>query len=112
MSRTVSVQTEINIHQAVRAICEFAQGSFGDTDGWLTEAEAIALAAAAEVILQNVTRKKQPIVCDRCGKPVKPCTDLDPPAEWCHEPPFSFHTCGDFPRVNGSYLVNPQEPAQ
>ena len=108
MSRTVSVQTEINIHQAVRAIREFARGSFGDNNGWLTENEAVDLLAAAEVIHQNVMRKKDP-VCDACGKPVVPCAS-DGGLEWCHVPPMNFRQCpGGMPTVNGSMIV-PKEP--
>ena len=47
MSRTVQINAEINVHQAVRAIREFAKGSFGGDNGWLTENEAVDLLAAA-----------------------------------------------------------------
>lgn len=72
MSRTIAVQTEINVHQAIKAIIAFARGSFGNNDGWLTENEAIDLVAAAEMIQQNLTRAKQvKLVCDICGEPVE-----------------------------------------
>lgn len=77
MSRTVQINAEINVHQAVRAIREFAKGSFGDNNGWLTENEAVDLLAAAEVIHQNVLKRQVNVlapkstapVCDFCKRP-------------------------------------------